>query len=71
MVWALENPSAGIVAPDYVDFRRVLEVAAPYLGRVVGQYTDWTPLHGRGELFDEADAVDVASPWQFRNVRVA
>ena len=44
MVWALENPKAGIVEADDIDFRRCLEVQTPYLGRVVGVYTDWTPL---------------------------
>ena len=44
MVWALENPNAGIVEADEMDFRRCLEVQTPYLGPVVGVYTDWTPL---------------------------
>ena len=69
MIWAIENPRKGVVCPDEVDFRRVLEVAAPYLGNLVGVYTDWTPLYQRGALFEEA--VDAASPWQFSNVRVA
>ena len=47
MVWALENPEAGIVEADEMDFRRCLEVQMPYLGPVVGVYTDWTPLSGR------------------------
>ncbi|MGH6819026.1 MAG: homospermidine synthase, partial [Methylovirgula sp.] len=47
MVWALENPRAGIVEADELDFRRCLEVQMPYLGPVVGVYTDWTPLTGR------------------------
>ena len=38
MVWALENPKAGIVEADEVDFRRCLEVQPPYLGPVVGIY---------------------------------
>ena len=46
MVWALENPQAGIVETDEMDFRRCLEVQAPYLGPVNGYYTDWTPLQG-------------------------
>ena len=45
MVWAIEHQGQGIVAPDSVDFRRVLEVATPYLGRVVGHYTEWNPLY--------------------------
>ena len=32
MVWALENPKAGIVEADELDFRRCLEVQTPYLG---------------------------------------
>ncbi len=42
MVWALENPKAGIVEADEMDYRRCLEVQTPYLGPVIGAYTDWT-----------------------------
>jgi homospermidine synthase len=69
MVWALENPRAGIVEADHLDHARVLNVAWPYLGEVVGAYTDWTPLQDRALLFPED--LDTACPWQFRNVRVA
>jgi homospermidine synthase len=68
MVWALENPRAGIVEADELDFRRCLEVQLPYLGPVVGVYTDWTPLTGRGKLFPED--LDTDDPWQFKNVIV-
>ena len=68
MVWALENPQAGLVEADEVDFRRCLEVQMPYLGPVIGVYTDWTPAHGRGVLFPEE--VDRDDPWQFANVIV-
>ena len=53
MVWAIENPRAGIVEADQVDHARVLEVARPYLGELVGAYGNWTPLvlHDRGTLF--------------------
>ena len=36
MVWALENPNAGIVEADEMDYRRCLEVQMPYLGPVDG-----------------------------------
>lgn len=68
MVWALENPRAGIVEADDLDFRRCLEVQMPYLGPVIGQYTDWTPVQDRGILFPED--IDVEDPWQFKNVIV-
>ncbi|MGP9821948.1 homospermidine synthase [Salinarimonas sp. NSM] len=68
MVWALENPNAGIVEADEMDYARCLEVQTPYLGPVVGVYTGWTPLDGRPGLFPED--IDTSDPWQFRNVLV-
>ena len=68
MIWAMENPRRGIVEPDELDCARVLAVCKPYLGKIVGKYTDWTPLDQRGELF--AEDLDTADPWQFKNVRV-
>ncbi len=68
MVWALENPQAGIVEADEMDFRRCLEVQRPYLGPVIGAYTEWTPLTDRPGLFPED--IDASDPWQFRNVLV-
>ncbi len=68
MVWALENPEAGIVEADEMDYRRCLEVQKPYLGPVKGYYTDWTPLTDRPGLFPED--IDESDPWQFRNVLV-
>jgi homospermidine synthase len=68
MVWALENPEAGLVEADEMDFRRCLEVQMPYLGPVIGTYTDWTPIDGRGVLFPEE--LDRDDPWQFSNVIV-
>ncbi|MCR9126678.1 MAG: saccharopine dehydrogenase NADP-binding domain-containing protein [Rhodobacteraceae bacterium] len=66
MVWALENPRAGIVETDEMDHARCLEVQRPYLGPVEAHYTDWTPLQDRWELFPED--IDESDAWQFRNV---
>jgi len=68
MVWALENPRRSLVEPDEIDHQRVLEVARPYLGELVGAYGDWTPLVDRGTLFPED--LDTGDPWQFKNFRV-
>lgn len=68
MVWALENPNAGIVEADEMDYRRCLEVQLPYLGPVAGYYTDWNPLKDRSALF--AEDLDTSDPWQFRNILV-
>src|SRR5438270_3492368 len=68
MVWAIENPRAGIVETDEMDFRRCLEVQMPYLGPVIGVYTDWSPLNDRQSLFPEM--LDRRDPWQFANIIV-
>ena len=66
MVWALENPGAGIVETDEMDHARCLEIQTPYLGPVEAHYTDWTPLQDRWQHFPED--IDESDPWQFRNV---
>ena len=68
LVWAMENPRAGLVEADHLDHARVLQVAEPYLGDLVGAYSNWTPLLDRGRLF--AEQVDTTCPWQFGNFRV-
>lgn len=68
MIWAIENPSRGVIEPDEMDYKRNLEICLPYLGPVVGEYTDWNPLFDRGRLF--AEDIDKSDPWQFKNVRV-
>jgi homospermidine synthase len=68
VIWALEHPRQGIVEPDEMDFRRVLDICLPYLGEMAGVWGDWTPLRDRARLF--AEDLDESDPWQFKNVRV-
>lgn len=65
MVWAIENPNSGVVEPDEMNYKRVLEVASQYLGKMSGYYTDWTPLSSRSSLFPTK--MDDSDPWQFCN----
>lgn len=67
LVWVLRNPQAGLVEPDDIDYEDILELARPYLGELIGEYGNWTPLHDRGWLFPEN--VDSEDPWQFINIR--
>jgi homospermidine synthase len=68
LIWAIENPNSGVVEPDDLDYKRILEICMPYLGPVVGEYTEWHPLVDRGRMFPED--LDETDPWQFKNVRV-
>lgn len=66
MVYCCKHPNQGILEPDEIPFDFMLKIAKPYLGKVVGQYSDWTPLKDRCVLFPEPE-VDVQDPWQFAN----
>lgn len=69
VIWALKNPQRGVVEPEELDHDQVLDFIRPYLGEVVGAYSDWTPLADRSKLFEED--LDQDDPWQFKNFRVA
>jgi homospermidine synthase len=68
VLWALEHPNSGLIEPEDIDYRYVLDIAMPYLGDVRGCYTDWTPLKDRSFLFSET--MDETDPWQFTNIKV-
>lgn len=68
IVWAIENPNAGIVETDEMDYKRCLDIQSGYLGKLTGVYTDWTPLESHINLFDTR--VDLEDPWQFSNIIV-
>lgn len=68
LVWAIENPNAGLVEADEIDHARIMEISKPYLGEMAGVYSNWTPLQRREMLFPED--IDRDDPWQFRNFRV-
>lgn len=68
LMWAIENPDHGLVEAEDLDHDFVLKVSKPYLGKVVGKYSDWTPLKDRAQLFPED--LDRTDPWQFKNFRV-
>jgi homospermidine synthase len=69
MLWAIDNPAGGILEADDLPHDVIIDTCRPYLGSMVSAWTDWTPLEGRGVLFEED--VDRSDPWQFGNFRVS
>jgi len=68
VIWAIEHPQRGIVEPDEIDFRRILEICQPYLAR-------WSACTATGRHCTTASAcfpedLDRDDPWQFKNIRV-
>jgi homospermidine synthase len=69
ILWAIEHPNEGILEADELPFQEITKVTDPYMGNLVGAYTNWTPLEDRGLLFPEE--VDSSDPGQFLNFRVS
>ena len=68
MVWAIENPKAGIVETDEMDYRRCLESSGPILARWSASIPTGRRCKSVGNLF--AADVDKRDPWQFQNILV-
>ncbi len=68
MIWAIKNPERGIIEPEDMDHEYILSLALPYLGKVGGYYTDWTPLQDNNNLNTQYG--DPSDPWQFINIRI-
>lgn len=67
VLWVIENPRRGVLEPEALDYEDCIASAVPYLGQMIGEFTEWTPLDGRGKYFPEK--LDVHNPWQLQNIR--
>ncbi|GIK98887.1 MAG: homospermidine synthase [Alphaproteobacteria bacterium] len=68
-IWMIRNPDRGYTEPEDIDHDFVLDICKPYLGPVVAERSDWTPLKDRGVIFEEPH-LDYDDHWQFKNFRV-
>ena len=76
IIWMIENPERGVLLPDDLDHRRILELAKPYLGTFYSEPVDWSPLDNRSEsnLFARFSKPTIAGgpedEWQFTSFLV-
>jgi homospermidine synthase len=72
LVWMIRNPTRGILVPDELPFKEILDIAGPYLGPCPSVQTDWTPIQSRSRLFSRwgTPAVPDADLWQFASFAV-
>jgi homospermidine synthase len=68
LIHCIENPKEGIIEAEDLNYKRAIEVARPYLGQMMGEYSDWSPIKNYSNLFPRP--VDLNDPWQFKNFRV-
>ena len=68
-MWMIENPNEGFCVPDDLPHSYVLNIAKPYLGRLVSEASDWSPLKNFQRFFKENPNynIDKKNPWAFKN----
>jgi homospermidine synthase len=72
LVYLIRNPNKGILLPDDLPYKEILDVSGPYLGKMPSVRSNWTPLQARSHLFAKwgAAAVSDADLWQFESFLV-
>lgn len=65
-LWVMDNPNEGFCEPEDLPHDVILDAARPYLGTVVSERTDWSPVSQRP--FIDAPP-EPGRPWQFANFR--
>lgn len=72
LAWMIRNPSKGILVPDELPYREILDVAGAYLGPCPSVQTNWTPLESRSRLFAKwgSPPLGETDVWQFASFLV-
>ena len=66
VTWMIGNPQRGVLLPDQLPAEEIMEVARPYLGKLISQPLDWTPDGARGTSASSSRISPAESdPWQF------
>jgi len=69
--WMIDDPLRGLCVPDDLPWRKVLDVARPYLGNVWSGPSDFDPVKRSRDVFagwrTPTHGSDPADPWQFGN----
>jgi homospermidine synthase len=72
LVFMIGNPRRGILVPDDLPYKEILDVAGAYLGPCPSVQSNWTPLESRSRLFGKWGTQPVleADLWQFASFAV-
>ncbi|CAB4566214.1 MAG: homospermidine synthase [Actinobacteria bacterium] len=70
-MWMIDNPNEGVLVPDQLPWRYVMDIAKDYLGEMRSVPVDWDPLKTRNDLYKGLNGRSYDSdPWQFNNFLV-
>lgn len=69
IMWMLENPEESVCLADDLPYDYILNIAKPYLGKLVSEPSDWTPFKNYRIFFKENPKayLDKKNAWCFNN----
>ena len=72
LIFMIGRPCRGILVPDELPYREVLDAAGAYLGPCPSVQTNWTPLESRSRLFGKwgTPPVTESDLWQFASFAI-
>ena len=73
VAWATRNSDRGILVPDDLPWREIVDLGEKYWGGFHSMPVDWDPLRNRHDWFagwNDAH-IDESDPWQFTNFLVS
>lgn len=68
-MWMLNNPNKGVCEPDDLPHDYILNIAKPYLGKIISKPSDWTPQKNYQAFFkgNPHAFLDKRNIWCFNN----
>ncbi len=69
VIWMIRHPHEGVRLPDQLPHREIMDVALPYLGRVVSTPLDWSPGHDGDAAIVDSEPY-APETWQFQRFLV-
>ena len=72
LFYLINIPRQGILLPEQLPWKEVLDSISIYLGEMRSGPVDWNPLKSRTDLYSgwNEDKVDELDPWQFCNFMI-
>jgi homospermidine synthase len=69
VMWMIDNQNKGLCIPDDLPYDHILNIAKPYLGNLVSQPSDWTPVKNYQVFFKENPGayLNTKNLWSFQN----
>ena len=65
ILYMIQHPNEGLCRPDDLPYKEILKIATPYLGKIISEPVNWSPLLYFQEISGFQKAPNKEDIWQF------